>query len=208
MNLTNLTIAEYLDVLKSAAPAPGGGSASALTGAQGVALFLMVCELTLGKEKYAAHHDACREAKAAGETILRALTEAIQTDTDAFELVSAAYKMPKGTDEEKQARREAIAAATLKATEVPFSVTRLARDGLQAAAGLVGNSNPAAASDLGSAAANLLACARGAWLNVKINLPGVKDPEKSAYYSEQGQKLLADAEALAARLFEEIVEII
>ena len=92
MKLVEMKVNEYLDVLKSDAPAPGGGSASALAAAQGVALVSMVCDLTLGKEKYAEYQDVCGEAKAQAEDLYGKLVAAIDKDTEAFNLVSAAFK--------------------------------------------------------------------------------------------------------------------
>ena len=113
MKLAEMKVNEYLDVLKSDAPAPGGGSASALAAAQGVGLVCMVCDLTLGKEKYAEHQEVCTEAKEKAADLYSKLVAAIDKDTEAFNLVSAAFKMPKGTDEEKAARSKAIADGTL-----------------------------------------------------------------------------------------------
>lgn len=206
MKLIDRKVTEFLDVLKSDAPAPGGGSVSALAGAQGIGLLLMVCDLTLGKEKFADYQEACEQAKGEGQQLFQELREAVDKDTEAFNLVSDAFKMPKGTDQEKQARSAAIAAGTLVATEVPFHSMELAYRGLLTAQKLVGCSNPNAASDLGVAVLNLMACVKGAWLNVKINLPGVKDPEAAAAFQEKGQKLLAEAQALEQDLYEQIVQ--
>ena len=195
MKLTDYTLVQYLELLQSDAPAPGGGTASALAGAQGIALLRMVCALTLGKEKYAASQEICLAAQAACEPLTRVLADAISADAAAYDAVFAAYKMPKGTEDEKRSRGAAIAAATLHATEIPFSVLQAAVSGLSIAASLAGNTNPNADSDLGSAVANLRACATGAWLNVKINLPGVKDEAKAEYFRTQGEKYLAEAAA-------------
>ncbi len=204
MKLIDMQVEEYLGVLKSDAPAPGGGSVSALAGAQGVGLFMMVADLTLGKEKYAAYQDICRAAKERGAALYAELVMSIDKDTEAFNLVSAAFKMPKSTEEEKAARRQAIADGTLVATEVPFHTMELGYEGLMLAKTLIGCSNPNAASDLGVAILNLTACIKGAWLNVKINLPGVKDAEKAAYYGEAGQKMYEEADAIARGLYEDV----
>ena len=98
MKLIDMQVKDYLEVLKSDAPAPGGGSVSALAGAQGVGLFMMVADLTLGKEKYADYQEICREAKEKGMALYEELTEAIDKDTEAFNLVAAAFKMPKLKD--------------------------------------------------------------------------------------------------------------
>ncbi len=204
MKLIDMEVKEYLDVLKSDAPAPGGGSVSALAGAQGVALFTMVADLTLGKEKYAEYQEVCREAKEKGAALYAELTAGVDKDTEAFNLVSAAFKMPKETDEEKAARKQAIADGTLAATEVPFRTMQLGYEGLLLAKTMIGKSNPNAASDLGVAILNLTACIKGAWLNVKINLPGVKEEAKAAYYAAEGQKMYDVADAMAHGLYEEV----
>lgn len=204
MKLIEMDIKRYLDVLKSNAPAPGGGSVSALAGAQGVALFMMVADLTLGKEKYAEYQEVCRTAKEKGCVLYDELTAGVDKDTEAFNLVSAAFKMPKETDEEREARKKAVADGTLTATEVPFRTMQLGYEGLLLAKTMIGKSNPNAASDLGVAILNLTACIKGAWLNVKINLPGVKDEAKAAYYTAEGQKMYDAADAMAHGLYEEV----
>lgn len=206
MKLIDMQVKEYLEVLKSDAPAPGGGSVSALAGAQGVALFTMVAELTLGKEKYADDQEICRKAKERGASLYAELVESVDRDTEAFNLVSAAFKMPKETEEEKAARKQAIADGTLAATEVPFHTMELGYEGLMLAKSMIGRSNPNAASDLGVAILNLTGCIKGAWLNVKINLPGVKDEEKARLFEEQGQKMFDEADAIAHDLYNQVAE--
>ena len=204
MKLIDMQVQEYLDVLKSDAPAPGGGSVSALAGAQGAALFMMVADLTIGKEKYADWQEVCKAAKEKGAALYEELTAAVDKDTEAFNLVSAAFKMPKETDEEKAARKQAIADGTLVATEVPFRTMQLGYEGLMTARTMIGKSNPNAASDLGVAILNLTACIKGAWLNVKINLPGVKDEAKAKYYAQEGQKMFDEADKIASSLYNEV----
>ena len=204
MKLIDMQVKDYLDLLKSDAPAPGGGSVSALAGAQGVGLFMMVADLTLGKEKYADYQDICAEAKEKGMALYTELVESIDKDTDAFNLIADAFKMPKETDEEKAARRKAIADGTLVATQVPFRTMQLGYEGLMIAKEMIGKSNPNAASDLGVAILNLTACIKGAWLNVLINLPGVKDEEKAAYYAAEGKKMYDEADAIASGLYEDV----
>lgn len=205
MKLVDLKVNEYLDVLQSDAPAPGGGSVSALAGAQAVGLFMMVADLTIGKEKYADYQDTCISAKKNGMELYKALAEAVDKDTEAFNLVSQAFKMPKNTEAEKAARKDAIAKGTLVATEVPYGVMEAAFRGLKIAESMVGKSNPNAASDLGVAILNLMACIKGAWLNVKINLPGVKDQAKANAFAEGGQKIYDQAEPAARALYDEIL---
>jgi formiminotetrahydrofolate cyclodeaminase len=204
MKLIDMKMDDYLELLKSDAPAPGGGSVSALSGAQGCALFMMVADLTIGKSKYEDYQEICLAAKEKGQPLYEELMAGIDKDTDAFNLISNAFKMPKDTDEEKAARKKAIADGTLAATEIPFRNMQLAYEGLQIAKTLVGHSNPNCASDLGVGILQLRACVYGAWLNVKINLPGVKDIDKAKYFQEEGQKMFSSAGDIARKCFNEV----
>ena len=204
MKLIDMTVKDYLDLLKSDAPAPGGGSVSALTGAQGLALMLMVADLTLTREKYQADHEICRQVKEAGTPLFESMSEAMDRDTDAYNMVFAAYKLPKETDEEKAARSKAIGEANLTATKVPFEVMTLAHEGLKLASKLVNHSNTNAASDLGVAASCMETAAKGAWQNVLINLPGVKDPEQAKQFEAEGHKILAESVSMANHIIESI----
>lgn len=204
MKLIDLKVKEYLDILLSDAPAPGGGSVSALAGAQAAALMGMVCDLTTSKAKYEEFHDICKVAKVKADLLYRGFAEGVDKDTEAYNLVANAFKMPKETDEEKAARRKAIDDGTLEATKVPFSVMKMAAEGLELAQQLAGNTNPNTASDLGVAVLNLMTCMKGAWLNVKINLPGVKDEALAVEYKEKGEQMVKKGEEIAKKLYEEI----
>lgn len=199
-----MTVKDYLDLLKSDAPAPGGGSVSALSAAQGVGLVAMVADLTIGREKYAEYEEVCKVAKEEALKLYSAFIEGIDKDTEAFNKVSAAYKLPKNTDEEKAARSAAIREANVGATEVPFETVKLCLDGLKITETMVGKSNPNAASDLGVAALNLLSGIRGAWLNVKINLPGIKDEALKAKF-ETGEAMVDEAYVISKRIYEEVL---
>ncbi len=206
MGLVDLTIKDYLTVLKTDAPAPGGGSVSALSGAQGIALVIMVAELTLGREKYAAFQEICENGKIQANRVLSALTDGIDRDTDAYNLVCDAIKMPKNSDDEKAARSRSICDATLMATLVPFETMEFGLEGLRIARSLVGRSNPNCSSDLGVAALNLLACIKGAWLNVLTNIPGIKDPEKEEDFRNKGKLLYDESIKLAESIYEDVAK--
>ena len=206
MKLIDLKLNEYLDILLSDAPAPGGGSVSALAGAQGAALLAMVCDLTTSKKKYASVHEHCSQIRERRGELYDAFAKAIDEDTEAFNLVAAAFKMPKETEEEKAARKQAIADGTLEATKVPFKVMEMASEGLALAEKLHGHYNSNCDSDFGVGVLNFMICMRGAWLNVKINLPGVKDEALAAEYKEKGEKMLAEGEVIARRIYGEIEE--
>jgi len=201
-----MKINEYIELLGSSAPAPGGGSASALSGAQGAALITMVANLTIGKAKYAEFEEFNQKAAKEGAELQSKLVELIDKDTEAFNKVSAAFKLPKETDDDKKARSAAIAAATLTATEAPFETLEVASKALTLCKSLIGKSNPNVASDLGVSALNLISCAKGAWLNVLINLGGVKDVQKAEHFKTEGQKLVDAAQKEADEIYTAIVE--
>ena len=206
MKLIDLKLDEYLDVLISDEPAPGGGSVSALACAQGAALVSMVCDLTLMKKKYADDHEICGQIKEEAVKLYADLKAAIDKDTDAYNLVAAAFKMPKETPEDKAARKQAIADGTLEATKVPLSVMKMGMEGLKLADKLNGHFNKNCASDLGVGVINFKTGIQGAWMNVKINLPGVKDESFAAEAEAEGKKILAEAAEIADRLYKEIEE--
>ena len=208
MKLTEMTVSAYLDTMASDAPAPGGGSASALCGAQGAGLVTMVAGLTIGSKKYEDSRARCQEALDRGLPYVAALTAQIDRDTEAFNLVSAAFKMPKNTDEERSARSQAIQAGTLASTEAPLETMRLSLASLQNARTLLEGFNASAASDLGVAALDLLAAVKGAWLNVLITIGSLKDREKAESFRREGEAVLREAEALANGIYAEVEKII
>ena len=208
MKLVEMTVSSYLDLLNSDAPAPGGGSASALCGAQGAALASMVAGLTIGKKKYPDDQQLCAEVAKKASELKDALLAQVDEDTQAFNLVSAAFKLPKDTDEEKAARSKAIADATLVATEVPFKTMQLCLEALHYTKSLLGHSNTNAASDLGVSALNLITCMKGAWLNVLINLGGVKDEAKAKYFRIKGEEMVAAAQKEADEIYKATLEIL
>lgn len=205
MKLAELQVAAFADVLASDAPAPGGGSAAALEGALGAALTAMVCSLTIGKKKYAEHEALVTEVKAKASDLKARFVDVMDRDTEAFNVVSAAFAMPKETDEEKAARSAAIQAGLAGCTKTPFEMMELASEALDLTASVLGKSNASAASDLGVSALSLRAAIQGAWLNVLINIGSLKDKELAEDYRKKGEALLAHALPLADRIYETVV---
>ena len=206
MKLVEYQVADFMERLASDAPAPGGGSASALMGASGASLAAMVAGLTLGKEKYREFAAQTEALQANGIRLQKRFLELIDLDTEAFNEVSAAYKLPKADDAEKETRRAAIEQALQNATKTPFAMMQAAVECLELVAGAVGKTNASAASDLGVAAYSLHAATQGAWLNVLINLGGIKDASFADEYKTAGQKLLIDSERLAGDISKQILE--
>ncbi|MDR1916041.1 MAG: cyclodeaminase/cyclohydrolase family protein [Synergistaceae bacterium] len=179
------TLQDFLDVLASDAPAPGGGSVAALGGALGAALVTMVSNLTIGKEKYRDNWSEMETIRSGSEKLRAKFIKLMNDDTESFNVFMAAMKMPKDTDEQKALRRDAMESASKGATEVPMTTleccAEMAATALMAAK--LGNKN--AASDAGSAALLADAAGKAAAYNVRINLPGIKDEAFSASIRER-----------------------
>ena len=208
MSLVDFSLTEFARVLGSDAPAPGGGSAAALSAANGISLTKMACELTLGKKKYADVQEEISQIHKGSSRLQETLLVAIDKDTEAFNLVSAVFDMPKETEEEKEKRRHAMQAALKEATKSPFSMMEEIVSALKITKKAVGRSNTNAASDLGVAALNLKAGLQGAWLNVLINLSGIKDQTFVSDYRNAGQNLLDYGNRLADDIYQEIITIV
>ena len=204
--LIDLTVGDYLDVLKSDAPAPGGGSVSALAGAQGAGLLMMACDLTIGKEKYADFEETCREVKPVLSDAADRLTAGIDKDTEAFNMVMAAFGMPKDTEEEKAERRAAIQRGTIESTETPLANMKAAVAALEAAEKLSGSFNPNCLSDFGVGVMNLKLCVQGAYMNVRINIPGIKDEEIRGRLEKEADELFERGLKIADTLYEDTMK--
>ena len=206
MKLVEMHINDFIAVLGSDTPAPGGGSASALAAAQGIALTKMVTELTIGKKKYAEFEDEIELLKKKAKSLQEGLLRAIDEDTEAFNQVSAVFGLPKTTEEEKKARREAMQSALKGAAVTPFSMMEKIVDALKVTQAAVGKSNTNAASDLGVAALNLKAALQGAWLNVLINLASIKDEMFVRQYRKAGESLVEEGSKIADATYQQILE--
>ena len=204
--LSNLSISDFTALLGSDAPAPGGGSAAALCGALGSALSAMVSALTVGSAKYEVFHGSAEKALAKADTLRREMLSAMEEDTAAFNQVSAAFALPKATDEEKAVRSRAIQEALAVCTESPLKIMELALEALEMTLLQVGRSNTNAASDLGVAALCLKAGLQGAWLNVLINVGSLKDKELAEAYRVRGEALLSQGITLADEIYEQVAE--
>lgn len=204
--LAELQTSEFVDLLASDAPAPGGGSAAALEGALGAALTAMVCGLTVGKKKYAEFEALAAEAQKKALDLKARFVDVMDRDTKAFNVVSAAFGMPKATDEEKAARSAAIQKGLEGCTKTPFEMMELSVEALELTRSVLGKSNDSAASDLGVSALSLRAAIQGAWLNVLINIGSLKNKELAEDYRKKGEALLAKALPLADEIYQTVVQ--
>lgn len=205
--LIQMKVNDFLEELASNSPAPGGGSISALAGSLGGALAAMVCRLTIGNSKYAEVQSEVEAILTETDQLRGELAKCVDADTEAFNKVMDAYKLPKATDEEKAARSKAIQQAMQHAANLPLGVAESSLKVLKLAGRVLSIGNSNAASD--AAVAGLMAHAglHGALYNVKINLGSIKDEAyitatqaKVKEIIEQDNKLHAELLATAAKV--------
>jgi formiminotetrahydrofolate cyclodeaminase len=177
VKLTDKPVTTFLDELASNAPAPGGGSVAALSGALGAALVSMVCNLTVDKKGYEAVQEDIQDLLAQSENLRKELADLLEDDVAAYTAYSQAAKMPRGTDEEKAERAEAMQAALKNATEVPLRIAEAAVKVMDLCMPAAEKGNKWAVSDAGVAVLMAEAALRSAALNVLINLGSLKDQD-------------------------------
>lgn len=175
--LTKLSILEFADRLASEQPAPGGGSAAALSGLTGVCLLEMVINLSLGRDELVQHSELLTTKQKELARLHRELQFLIDRDAQAFSGVMTAYKLPKATEDEKRLRKDAVQKAYRQAAEIPLEVARACLETLEIAKALCGKVNPHAVSDLAVGSLSAHASAIGALLNTAINLPFITDKD-------------------------------
>jgi glutamate formiminotransferase / formiminotetrahydrofolate cyclodeaminase len=203
--LVSMTNREFVDVLSTDSPAPGGGSVAALCAAQAAALTAMVGNLSVGKKKYSAVQDRVKEIAELGQDLKDFFLAAIDDDTNSFNVVMDCFGLPKKTEAQKKARDLAIADATRGATRVPLSVLEKVPGLLKLSSEIGEIGNAASLSDAGVAVLTALAGAEGAYYNVLINLDGLKDLDQSGepgFLEEtlgRAKNAMAESEDLAAK---------
>ena len=185
----------WADDLASSKPAPGGGSAAALVGVSGCSLLSMVANFTIGKKKFKAVEEEVRAVLGRVEEARAGLAKLIDDDVAQYSKVTAAYSMPKGTDEEKEAKKAAIQEALKAAMSVPLEACRLCRTALKEAPALLEKGNPNLVSDVGVGAQCLASGYRSAWLNVEINLSFLKDADFVGNTRAELEPLSAEVES-------------
>ncbi len=187
--LIDLTLEDFMHETASESPAPGGGSVSACIGSLGVALGTMVANLSSHKRGWDDRWEEFSDWAEKGKKYQEELLHLIDEDTRAFNLVMDAYSLPKGNKEEKKSRDKAIREATKKAILVPFRVMEVALEALDVIQAMAETGNPNSVSDAGVGALAIQACIKGAFLNVKINTPGVSDTRFIENILQKGEKI-------------------
>ena len=190
----------FLDELASNSPAPGGGSVAALSGALGAALSSMVCNLTKGKQGYETTQDEIRQAYEKSEDLRKDLTDLIDKDTEAFNEVMKAMKMPKDTEDQKEDRRQAMQAAFKHAAEVPLETARKCNQILDVARIVAEKGNKNSISDAAVSALMAQTGLQAAYENVRINLCSIKDTEYVHQVTTELDELLRNAMEKSAEI--------
>lgn len=173
--LINMKLNSFADETASESPAPGGGSISAYVGALGISLATMVANLSSSKTGWENKWEEFSDWAEKGQKIKSQLLSLVDEDTDAFNKIMDAFKLPKGTDEEKRIRKESVQNATKNAIEVPFKVMQLSFESMSIVKAMAENGNPNSVSDAGVGALCARTAVMGAFLNVKINSASYDD---------------------------------
>jgi glutamate formiminotransferase/formiminotetrahydrofolate cyclodeaminase len=171
----DLTVSAFLDALGSSEPTPGGGTAAAVAGAMGTALLMMVAGLPRTRTNVDADKIALSEARAALASIRDRILALADTDSDAYGKVMDAFRLPKASEDDKSARKQAIQAATRGATDAPLETLRTVAEAMTLARVVAERGNPSAASDVRVALELLEAASAGATANVEVNLSSMTD---------------------------------
>lgn len=192
----------FLDELASKSATPGGGSVSALMGAQSAALTSMVCNLTIGKPKYAEVEAEMQVLLQKSEALREKLTGLIKADIDVFNRLMAAYGLPKETDEEKSARTEAIQSVLKAATEVPLDCARACAEAIELSRCAANKGSLGVISDAGAAVMAGYGGLKSAALNVYINTGSLKDRQFAEAKVAELESILKDVDVAVEDIYQ------
>ena len=183
------SIKEFLEKLSSSDSMPGGGVASSLVAANGISLILMVCNLTIGKEKYKENEALVISVKNEAEKLKEKFLELMDKDAETFKVMEKVFAMPNSTEEEKNIRKEKMQEACKICCETPKEMIENAKKGIELTDSIYGKSNKSAESDLIVGKKLLRASIEGAWENIAINLRYINDEKFVKEYEEFKQKV-------------------
>ncbi len=202
----SMTIQEFLDVLSSKEPVPGGGGASALAGALGNALGQMVANLTIGKKKYALVEDEIKELAERMKGIQGQFTALADQDAKVFAPLAKCYSLPSGTEEEKAYKAEVMEARLLDASLVPMEIMEKAWEMLEIMDILADKGSRMAVSDVGVGVQFIRTALLGAVMNVYINTKSMKNREKAEEMNEKAERLIKEGTEAADRIYQKVLE--
>ncbi|NNE28369.1 MAG: glutamate formimidoyltransferase [Saprospiraceae bacterium] len=200
--LLDMDLSAFANETASESPAPGGGSISAYVGALGAALATMVANLSSHKRDWDERWEEFGNWAAKGQASKQKLLALVDEDTQAFNGIMAAFRLPKSSDQEKKDRSQAIQDATRVAIEVPLEVMKESLDSFEVIRAMADIGNPNSASDAGVGALCARAAVHGAFLNVQINAPGLKDKDYVQKVLNEGQKMIALADQMEGEILQ------
>ncbi|MDE7319894.1 MAG: cyclodeaminase/cyclohydrolase family protein [Lachnospiraceae bacterium] len=201
MGFTKGTCEEFVEVLASKAPVPGGGGASALVGAIGMALGNMVGSLTVGKKKYADVEADIIALKEKATALQADFLRLVEADAEAFEPLAKAYGMPRETEEEKAEKARVMAIVLKDACAVPMEIMEKCCEAIDVIEEFAAKGSALAISDAGVGVVFCKAALLGASLNVFINTKSMADKEYAASLNEKADKMIADYSKKADEIF-------
>ncbi len=204
MGFSDLKGREFIEVLASNAPVPGGGGAAAYVGAIGVALGNMVGSLTVGKKKYAEVEADIIGLKEKADNLQKEFLELIDKDAEVFEPLSKAYRLPKDTQEEKAVRAEVMEKALKEACSVPLQIMEKCCEAIQLTKEFADKGSALAISDAGCSAACLRAALQSASLNVYINTDLMTDRQWADEANARANSMLDEYIKLADEVFYQV----
>ena len=205
MNISEKTCVEFVDVLASKAPVPGGGGAAALVGAIGMALGSMVCNLTIGKKKYAEYEESVKEILVQASELEKDLLAMLDKDAEGFFPLSQAYGLPANTDEEKAAKEVELERCLKLACEVPFKIVELCNESIKLHEELVDKGSRLAISDVGCGVQALRGAILSAQLNVIINVGLMKDKEYAKALDEKCEALVKEGVEICDAVYDKVI---
>ncbi|HNY75865.1 MAG TPA: glutamate formimidoyltransferase [Bacteroidales bacterium] len=204
--LIKMTMGEFADETASESPAPGGGSISAYVGALGAALATMVANLSSHKPGWDDRWEEFSNFAEEGQKIKDELVQLLEEDTNAFNKVMDAFGLPKDTDEQKSIRRQAIEEATRYATEIPYRTMKTANMAIPLCKKMAEIGNPNSISDAGVGAICCLTAIKGAYLNVLINVAGLKDKSWADNILSDASHLLQTAQNEVEAIYDFVLD--
>jgi methenyltetrahydrofolate cyclohydrolase len=202
MTFTDKPVTEFLDLLAAKDPTPGGGSGAALAGALGASLVSMVCNLTIGKKGYEDVQEAMADLLSKSEALREELPRLLEADTQVYERVMAAYRLPRKSDEQKSARQSAMQAALQEAANVPLEIADRCARVVDLALPAAEMGNAWAVSDAGVGVLLAEAAMHGALLNVYINLASIEDQDYVREARARIDEITSDKDNIKARVME------
>lgn len=206
MMMLEMKTTEFLEELSSKAPVPGGGGASAAVGAFGVALGMMVANLTVGKKKYAAVEEEILAALEELGKLRDRLVALTDRDAQAFEPLSRAYGLPKNTEEEKAAREKVMESALYDASVAPLEIMETVLASMDLLEVLGEKGSRLALSDVGVGTLFAQAALEGASLNVFINTRLMKDRGRAEELNGRADRMIAEGRGKKERIYSQVLQ--